>query len=127
MYNLGRFEEAIPVIKTVMRLHGPYFGANQLMGLANAYRMAGHYEKAISTYKKYFDRCKAESCLKIGHLGLAITYVWLGQEEKARNHAAEVLKTDPKFSLERYAKRLRWKNQADIDRVIDALRKAGLK
>jgi len=126
LYSFGRFEEAIPAMKTSIRLHGPYFPANLMQGLAAAYSMAGHYEKAISTYKKYFDRCKAESCLKIGHLGLAMTYVWLGQEEEARNHAAEVLKIDPKVSLERYAKRLPWKNKTDIDRVIDALRKAGL-
>jgi adenylate cyclase len=127
LYNLGRFEEVIPVIKTAMRLHGPYFTSNHLQFLADAYSMVGHYERAISTYKEYFDRCKAESSLKIGHLGLANTYIWLGQEEEARNHAAEVLKIDPKFSLEGYAKLLRFKNQADTDRVIDALRKAGLK
>jgi len=126
LLNLGRFEEAIPIIKTVIRFHGSYFPANFLQRQAIAYSMAGHYEKAISTYKEYFDRCKAESCLRIGHLGLAMSYVWLGQEEKARNHASEVLKIDPKFSLERYAKRFTWRNQADIDRVIDALRKAGL-
>jgi adenylate cyclase len=127
LFDFGRFEEVIPAIKTSMRLHGPYFPANLLQFLAAAYSMAGHYEKAISTYKKYFDRCKAESCLKIWHLGLAVTYIWIGQEEEARNHAAEVLMIDPKFSLEDYAKLFRFKNQADTDRVIDALRKAGLK
>jgi len=127
LYSLGKFEEAIPVIKTAMRLHGPYFSSNHLEVLANAYMMVGHYEKAISTYNKYFDRCKTESCLKFGHLGLANTYIWIGQEEEARNHAEEVLKIDPKFSLEGYAVLLPFKNQADTDRVIDALRKAGLK
>jgi tetratricopeptide (TPR) repeat protein len=127
LFDFGRFEEVIPAIKTSMRLHGPYFPANLLQFLAAAYSMAGHYEKAISTYKKYFDRCKAESCLKIWHLGLAVTYIWIGQEEEARNHAAEVLMIDPKFSLEDYAKLFRFKNQADTDRVIDVLRKAGLK
>jgi len=38
-----------------------------------------------------------------------------------------VLRIQPKFSLERLAKTVPYKNKADRDRVIDALRKAGLK
>ena len=50
-----------------------------------------------------------------------------GQEQEARAAAAEVLKINPKFSLEQYAKTLYFKNQADKERTIEALRKAGLK
>ena len=128
MYNSGRFEEAIPVIETALRLHGPYFPVVQLGYLGPTYCMAGRYKEAISAFKKYLERCSEREGFSVrGHVGLANTYIWLGQEEKARNHAAEVLKIDPKFSLEGYATQLRFKNQADTDRVIDALRKAGLK
>jgi hypothetical protein len=51
----------------------------------------------------------------------------LGREEEGRKEAREILKIDPKFSLENQAKILPYKNQADIDRFIEALRKAGLK
>jgi hypothetical protein len=51
----------------------------------------------------------------------------LGQEEEAHAEAAEVLKIDPEFSLERYAKTLPFKNKADTDRYVGALRNAGLK
>ena len=61
------------------------------------------------------------------HLGLAASYVYLGREKEAHTEAAEVLKVDPEFSLERYAKILPYKNKADTDRYVDALRKAGLK
>ena len=44
----------------------------------------------------------------------------------ARAEAAEVLRTDPKFSLES-TNRLLYKNKADSDRIMNALRKAGLK
>lgn len=50
-----------------------------------------------------------------------------GKEAEARAEALEVLRINPNFSLERYAKVLPAKNQADIDRDVDALRKAGLK
>jgi len=50
-----------------------------------------------------------------------------GREDEARTQAAELLRIDPKFSLERFAKTLTYKNQTEIDRYIGALRKAGLK
>ena len=128
MYKSGRFEEAIPVIETAMRLHGPYFPINRWIYLGSTYCMAGRYNKAVSAFNKFLDRCSEREGFPIeGHVGLTITYIWLGQEEDARNHAAEVLKIDPKFSLEGYSKVPRFENQADKDRVIDALRKAGLK
>jgi hypothetical protein len=51
----------------------------------------------------------------------------MGQEQEARAEAAEVLKINPKFSVDAYAKRLTSKDQSVIDNFIDALRKAGLK
>ena len=50
----------------------------------------------------------------------------LRSEEDAKAEAAEVLRIDPKFSLESYRKGRLYKNPEDLDRVIDALRKAGL-
>jgi len=128
LYASGRFEEAIPMIKTGMRLHGANFPVNWLRLFGDNYCMAGRYEEAISAFKKLLDRGSEFEGFPIwGHAGLAISYIWLDQEEAARNHAAEVLKIDPKFSIEGYAKSIRFKNQVDTDRVIDALRKAGLK
>jgi hypothetical protein len=63
----------------------------------------------------------------LAHLGLAATLMLAGREDEARKQAAELLRIDPKFSLERFAKTLTYKNQAEIDRYIGALRKAGLK
>jgi len=51
----------------------------------------------------------------------------MGREKEARAEAEEVLRLNPKFSLEGYAKMIRFKDQAQIDRYIDSLRKAGLK
>jgi len=49
------------------------------------------------------------------------------RDEEARAEAEEILRLNPKFSLESYAKTIPHKNQAQIDRYINALRKAGLK
>ena len=41
--------------------------------------------------------------------------------------AREVLKIQPKFSLEYFAKQIPFKNQADKERYVGALRKEGVK
>ena len=58
---------------------------------------------------------------------LAATYAELGREKEARAEVAEVLRINPAYSVERYRGRAPFKNQADLDRVIAALHKAGLK
>jgi hypothetical protein len=51
---------------------------------------------------------------------MTTVYSWSGRDEEARAEAAEVLRINPKFSLERFAKR------ADPE-LVSALHKAGLK
>lgn len=51
----------------------------------------------------------------------------LGNELEAVAAAEQVLKINPKFSLESYAKTLPYKNKAVTERYVAALRKAGLK
>ena len=51
----------------------------------------------------------------------------MGREKEARAEAAEVLRINPKFSLDLYAKRLPYKDQSEIDKFANAMRKAGLK
>jgi len=51
----------------------------------------------------------------------------MGREKEASAEAAEVLRINPKFSLDHFRKTVPYKNQAALDRIIAALRKAGLK
>ena len=61
------------------------------------------------------------------HLTLAAVYSELGKEAEARAEAAEVLRLNPKFSLEVHKERVPIKDPAMLERHIDALRKAGLR
>jgi adenylate cyclase len=61
------------------------------------------------------------------HLSLAATYIEMGREKEARSEAAEVLRMNPKFSLDNFAKTLYFKDQSVKEKHVDALRKAGLK
>ena len=56
----------------------------------------------------------------------AANYISMGREEEADAAVKQVLKISPKFSIESYAKRLSFLNEADVERVLSALRKAGI-
>jgi len=120
---VGRPEEAIALLKKAIRLN-PIPPNWYLFSLGDAYRLTEQYEVAIAVYKRVLHRNPDDIR---AHTGLTATYSLLGREEEARAAAAEVLRINPKFSLEHVAKAFPFKNKADTDRVIDALRKAGLK
>jgi len=62
------------------------------------------------------------------HIRLAISYSLTGQEEKAHAEAKEVLRINPEFSVDGFAKSdLRGYKRDQKDIIINALRKAGLK
>jgi tetratricopeptide (TPR) repeat protein len=92
--------------------------------LALSYRELGQYEEAIATYGKVLQIYGPDHLL--AHLELAITYALMDREKENRIEGAEVLRIDPKFSLERYIKVLPF-DQSKKDRIADALCKAGLK
>jgi adenylate cyclase len=63
----------------------------------------------------------------VSHIGLTATYSMLGREKEARAEAAEIMRVNPKFSVDFVAKMLPYKNQSQTEKVVNALRKAGLK
>ncbi len=57
---------------------------------------------------------------------LIVVFIGAGRVEMAKQHAAEVLRTSPDFSVGSWARTLPYKNPDDRERYLDALRKAGL-
>jgi tetratricopeptide (TPR) repeat protein len=121
--NACRFEEAIPMFQKGLRLD-PVGTTGLYQNFGNALRNTGRYEEAVSAYKKSLQR---EPNNIFAHLNLAATYIMMGREQEARGEAAEVLRINPKFSVDSYTKRLTLRDQSVIDNFADALRKAGLK
>jgi adenylate cyclase len=121
--HAGRPEEAIALFKKAIRLN-PIPPIWYLWGLGFSYFELGRYEEAIAELRRALNRAPDS---QFSYMGLAAAYSKLGHEEEARAAAAEVLKINPKFSLELLAKTHMYKNQADFDRFVEALRKAGLK
>jgi TolB-like protein/Tfp pilus assembly protein PilF len=118
----GRWEESIIYGKKSIR-HAPFPPLTSFHWLGRAYFMTGQYDEAILTFKKALDR---NPNYLPAHAFHAASYSSLGRETEAAAAAKEVLRINPKFSLESYAKTLPYKNTADIERYIAALRKAGL-
>jgi len=115
--------EAIPLFEKAIRLN-PFAPAFYFLSFGNSYRLTGQYQEAITQYKKVL-RTSPNNIF--AHICLAATYSLLGRDEEARVEAEEVIRLNPKFSLESYAKMLPFKNQAQTDRFVEALHKAGLK
>jgi adenylate cyclase len=126
MYHAGGFEEAIALLEKAMRL-SPHYPKWYLNTLAKSYTMVGRYEEAIAANNELLERSqKGEPFAMWAHLGLAMTYMMLGRQGEARSHAAEVLKIDPNWSLEQERKASFYKDPDDMERHLDALRKAGI-
>ena len=119
----GRPEEAVPAIKKAIRLN-PFPPGVYFYNLATAYAYVGQCEEAITACEKALQR---ETDNLLTHVTTTVAYSLCGEEEKARTTAAGVLRINPKFSCEYFAKKLPYKKKADLDRYISALRKAGLK
>ncbi len=119
----GRPEEAIPLLKNALRLN-PIPKGWHLYTLGFAYNLTGRYEEAIEACKKAVE---IEPKNLWSHVVLTQAYSFSGREEEARAEAAEILTINPKFSVDYFAKIVPFKNQADKESQMEALRKAGLK
>jgi adenylate cyclase len=120
---MGKTDEALGAAAQALRLK-PLVADDHLSHIGTAYAVAGHYEEARIPLQRYLNRYPNRLDV---HLMLAVVYSELGQAAEARAEAAEVLRLNPKFSLEVHKQRMPIKDPAVLERHIAALRKAGLK
>ena len=136
----ANFAEAYTWLGETLRMCGPAGGSHRvdregdapqpplsaflLILLRRGLPLMGRYEEAIAAYKKALTR---NPDLPPAHHCLAVVYSELGREEEARAEAAEVLRINPKYSLEVLRQSAPYKDPAVLERMLAALRKAGLK
>jgi adenylate cyclase len=123
LYYANRPEEAIPEFQTAIRL-SPLGSTSTFLHLGHAYRIMGRFEEALSAYKRALQLAPDNI---FAHLGLVTTYIMLGREKEARAEAAEVLRINPKFSVDTQGKLNMHKDQSVVENAMNAWRKAGLK
>jgi adenylate cyclase len=81
------------------------------------------YEEAIKVLKKSLHY---QPDFLGAHVRLSGCYAALGREEEAHAEAVEVLRLNPKLSVKKFAKKSPVRDKAERERIIGALRKAGL-
>ncbi len=125
LHFAGRFEEAIPVMQKAIRLN-PIGSSASFQNLGASYGRMGRFEEAVSAFRQAILRSPENI---FAHLGLASTYILMGHEEEARAEANEVLRINPEFTLDNYAKgaAFEFPDQSSLDDHIGRLRRAGLK
>jgi adenylate cyclase len=127
MRNAGRHEEAVANAREAMRLT-PYYPAIFLWTLGYSSFHMRRYDDALWAGEKLLERCrKGELPNWYGYALMVAIYSELGQEEKARQYAAEMLAANPNLNWNSIAGAYPYKNQSDVDQLVNAWRKAGLK
>jgi len=123
LYFSGRPEEAISSLDKAFRLNpvAPFYYFH-FLGHTNL--IMEKFAEAIQAYKKALI---LNPDFIFPHVCLAACYIATGNEADARKAAAEVLKINPKFSLDAFAIASPHKDPSNTEKLINLLRKAGLK
>jgi adenylate cyclase len=119
----GQPARAAQVIETHMR-YDPYYPPVTSGILGHARYLLKEYSQALPPMRECTSRAPN---FRLGHVWLAATLAQLGQLDEARAEAAEVLRIDPKYTIDGTQRRYsHFKHPEDAEHLFDGLRKAGL-
>jgi adenylate cyclase len=118
----GKSKEAIPVIQKALRLE-PIPPDNYVQQLALVYFQTGDCKEALAACEKGLKR---QPDHLVSRIIMAAVYGSCGREKEARKEGSEVLRINPKFTVESFMRNIPYKNPSDRVRVVQGLRKAGL-
>jgi adenylate cyclase len=120
----GQAEEAYESITTALRLDPQYVNGPYLNMLGIVCFCAERYEEAIDAFKRNMDRGGPLAPPALAFR--TASYSAAGYDEEAKVSAQALLDFFPGFSLAQVRMLYMFKNPDDTERVIGALRKAGL-
>ncbi len=117
-----RPEEALSLIDQAMRLN-PHYPVLYLFSLGQAYIVAGRNAEAVTVLKRALTR---NPDFQVAQRFLVVAYMATGQVTEAQAEIANLLRSNPNFSLD--IARHTWPciDPAVVERYIGALSKAGL-
>jgi tetratricopeptide (TPR) repeat protein len=122
LFSRGRPEEGLSLIERAMRLN-PHYPAGYISELGKIQFALGRYDEAIATLEAVTERNPYNWNARIF---LAASYVRAGRIGDAEWQIDELLVGNPGFSLEAIGDYVPYENSADLERLTEALRKAGL-
>lgn len=114
----GRPKEALELLEVALRLN-PYPPDEYLWKVADAHYGLRDYRAVIETVQTMNNPSEGDRLA-------AASYAYLGQLEKARFHAAEVLRKHPEFTISAWVKNQPDTDRAEVEHLSEGLRKAGL-
>ncbi len=119
----GKPEKTIGLVTKAMRLN-PIYPVWYLWNLGHAYLLMGQYEEATEKFKKALIR---NPDYLPAHICLAVTYSELGLQDEAQLEVDEIVRLSPQASPENWQEKLPYQDQGTVERIVEGLRKAGLK
>ena len=125
LHNAGRPQEAIRKFKTAMRL-SPYYPAWFLQEMGFTYLDAEQPDEALVAFEKFLERKPSATFAAHAHLGRALAYHDLGQDDAARAEVAKAVEVDAGISLMQFSQNSLNKDSAGLERGIATLRGLGL-
>ncbi len=120
----GHGEEARHIILEALRLDPQYVAGPYLNALGRACFVAGRYQEAADTYER--------NVAHGGPLGVPMLTAWIaslveiGRLDEAHRIAQRLIEFDPGFSLARASSYAWFASTGRLERIVDALRQAGL-
>lgn len=117
----GKPEEAIGLVQRAMQLN-PINPAWYLWELGHAYYLTNQFEKAIETFNKLLAR---NPNFLPAYSYLVAMYVELEMEKELQVATAKLEGLSAHISIQDWKKRLPYKDPKMLDRLFDALKKAG--
>ena len=128
MQGVGKFDNAISLLKQAMRLD-PYYPNWYLGRLGMCYQMVGRYKESAAAFEETIKRYQKEGSAAPWdriYLYLAATYALMGRLEEARNLVSKALEFNPKMTVDLWRKRHEYKDPEHTERILDAMRAVGL-
>jgi adenylate cyclase len=117
--NVGQLDRARQLLTRAISLN-PFCPDWYLWNLGDRHFSEGDYQQTIDTLKKMRELSEA-------HRMLAASYAHLGKMDEARHHAAQLMNVHPNFSIDHWSTVPPYKDQEPVERLVDGLRKAGLR
>jgi adenylate cyclase len=118
----GEPARSIQVIEVHMR-YDPFYVPGAAGQLGAARYMLKAYSEALPPLRECATRAPN---MRHGHVWLAANLAQLGQPDEASAEVAEILRIDPKYTIDGTQRRLRFKRPEDAEHLFYGLRKAGV-
>jgi adenylate cyclase len=120
---LGRPEETIAHMQLAFRLNPLDPPSYYYNAAAQAYRLTGRHADSVEMCKEVLSRWPNNV---FGHVDLVMSSIAWGRDDEARAAAQELVGIDPKFSAQRYAQSLSYRDPVLTAQALELMRKAGL-